>query len=98
MMTSFLSAVAIAALSVVTIITVRQYRSKMIIDQYLKEQAGGGHSNDERGAMNHWDPTYFPEENELDLDVEPALQYRDHINPEPAQQPPAEQSFLPQIS
>jgi hypothetical protein len=90
----FITALGFAVASLVIIACLRQYRSKMIVDQYLKEQAGLRATTDERGA--HWDHGLFPDE--VDLDVEPALQYSDHIAASPAQQPPAKNSFLPKIA
>lgn len=88
----FITAVGIAAASLVIIACLRQYRSKMIVDQYLKEQA----AKKELGAMAHLDHAFFPDE--VDLDVEPALQYSDHIDPSPAQHPPAKGAFLPKLT
>jgi hypothetical protein len=84
------SAFGFAAASLVIIAIGRQYRSKMIVDQYLKEQAVIRAQKDEGAVMPHWDQTLFSDQ--VDLDVEPALQYSDHI------QPPTKNSFLPKLS
>jgi hypothetical protein len=90
----FITAIGFATASLVVVACLRQYRSKAIVDQYLKEQAGLRATTTERGA--HWDHALFPAlPDAVDLDVEPALQYRDHV---PAQQPPAKNSFLPKLT
>ena len=80
---------------------IRVWRTKVIIERYVREQEELSmsrlHGGDGGIDGNHRDLAFFPDENELDLDLEPALQYRDHIA-SPASRGPSTHTFLPKLT
>jgi len=105
---TMLAVVLSAGLAALAVMAIRVWRTKMIIDRYVKEQQAMNDAQQNGlglGAYGHRDPTFFPEDSaELDLDLEPALQYSDHINSSGTNgangraSPPGAASFLPQLT
>lgn len=93
---TFMAVVLAAGFAALAVMAIRVWRTKMIIDRYVKEQQA---MNDAQQNLGHRDPIYFPDDSALDLDLEPALQYSDHIGGANGRaSPPHAASFLPQLT
>lgn len=93
---TFVAVILAAGLTALAVMAIRVWRTKMIIDRYVKEQQAMNNGKG-GGVHGHRDPSFFPEDNELDLDLEPALQYSDHIQPVQSATP-TRANFLPQLT
>jgi len=101
---TFMAMILTAGVLALTVMAVRIWRTKVIIERYVREQEelsmtrlSGGAAASTGPNGSHRDLAFFPDENELDLDLEPALQYRDHISA-PAASGPSRHSFLPKLT
>ena len=106
MAATLLAMLLVGGLLMMAIMAIRVWRTKVIIERYVREQeelsmarARNDHGGD-YGDHNHHDEAFFPDGNELDLDLEPALQYRDHIGaPAGASSTgPSSATFLPKLT
>ena len=89
---SVMAVIFAAGFAALAVMAIRVWRTKMIIDRYVKEQQAMN-----SGDYGHRDPAFFPEDTELDLDLEPALQYSDHIGGGTTSAP-QQANFLPQLT
>lgn len=95
---TFMAVVLAAGFAALAVMAIRVWRTKMIIDRYVKEQQAMNDAQ-QNGGLGHRDPVYFPDDSALDLDLEPALQYSDHIGGANGRaSPPHAASFLPQLT
>jgi len=96
---TFMAVVLAAGFAALAVMAIRVWRTKMIIDRYVKEQQAMTDAQQNGGVLGHRDPIYFPDDSTLDLDLEPALQYSDHIGGVNGRaSPPHAVSFLPQLT
>jgi hypothetical protein len=96
---TFMAVILAAGFAALAVMAIRVWRTKMIIDRYVKEQQAMNDAQQNGGGLGHRDPIYFPDDSALDLDLEPALQYSDHIGGVNGRaSPPHAASFLPQLT
>ena len=95
-----LAAMITAGGIVLALAALRVWRTKMIIERYIREQKKDI-DNANQGEFHH-DQEFFPDDsaNALDWDLEPALQYSDMLGggSQRPSGPPSNTAFLPKIT